>query len=548
MKRLSYEELKSGFKICYPDHFNFAFDIIDKMAVNNRNKLALIWTNEEGDTRKITFWDVKTYSNKIANFLQREGIKKGDKILIMLPRIPEWWYIIVSIMKLGAIAVPSAVSLQPRDIEYRCNKADVKMIITDKDNANKIHEIKSNIPTVESFVVLNDQREDWINFEENIEPSSRNYITFGEKRNTKITDPFLLYFTSGTTGYPKIVLHDHSYPLAHKSTAQLWHDLKENDIHWTITDTGWAKIAWGSIFGQWIMGATVFAYNYNRFKADKILELIEKFGITTFCAPPTAYRMLILEDLKKYDFSELRHCVSAGEPLNPEVVEIWKRHVGVEIYEGYGQTETVVIIATLPGMKVKYGSMGKPSPLFNVQILDENLKPAGIDKEGDIAVKVKPKHPNGIFRGYYSDNDLNDQVFKGDWYITGDRGYKDKDGYFWFVGRSDDIIKSSGYRIGPFEVESALIEHPAVVEAAVVGIPDRLKGQIVKAFVVLDSVYTPSEQLVRELQEHVKRVTAPYKYPKEIEFVQELPKTISGKIRRVELREKGIREMADANP
>ncbi|MGA1794775.1 MAG: AMP-binding protein [bacterium] len=540
MKQLDYEALKKNYTINYPEHFNFAFDVIDELAEKSRNKLALIWTNEDGDNRKITFWELKIYSNKIANFLQGEGINKGDAILVMLPRIPEWWFTMVGIMKIGGIIVPSAVSLRPRDIEYRCNKADIKMIITDRNNAGKVEEIRSNIPTVESLVVLNDHREGWINFEEHIETASRNYISFGEKRDTRITDPFLLYFTSGTTGYPKIVLHDHSYPLAHRSTAELWQDLKDNDIHWTITDTGWAKIAWGAIFGQWIMGATVFVYDYGRFKADKVLELIERFGVTTFCAPPTAYRMLILEDLKKYDFSELRHCVSAGEPLNPEVIEIWKRHVGLDIYEGFGQTESVVLVATLPGMKVKYGSMGKPSPLFSIEILDEDLKPVGIDQEGDIAVKVKPTHPNGLFKGYYADTELNAQVFQGDWYITGDRGYRDKEGYIWFVGRGDDIIKSSGYRIGPFEVESALIEHPAVVEAAVVGVPDKLKGQIVKAFVVLDSAHTPSEQLIRELQEHVKKVTAPFKYPKEIEFVQELPKTISGKIRRVELREREV--------
>ncbi len=547
LKYKSYEELREKYKIEYPEKFNFAFDIVDKKAERNRNKLALIWVNEKGDERKITFRDLKIYSNKVANFLQGLDIVKGDRILVMLPRIPEWWFVILGIMKVSAVAVPSAITLSSRDIEYRCNKGNIKLIITDTKNADKIDEIRDKIPSVENFLIIGEDREGWLNYEKEVLPASKYFVKLNGDSETKITDPLVLYFTSGTTGYPKMVLHDHSYPLAHKSTAELWHDLEENDIHWTITDTGWAKIAWGSIFGQWIIGATVFVYEYERFKPDKVLSLLEEYGITSFCAPPTAYRMLILEDLKKYDLSELRHCVSAGEPLNPEVIDIWKKNIGLEIYEGYGQTETVLLIGTFPFMKVKSGSMGLPSPLFEVEILDNDLKPVKVKEEGDIAVKVKPEHPKGIFKGYLEDDELNSEVFKGDWYLTGDRAYKDEDGYFWFVGRADDVIKSSGYRIGPFEVESALIEHPAVVEAAVIGVPDKIRGQVVKAIVVLNRDYEPSEKLVKELQEHVKKITAPYKYPRYIEFVKELPKTVSGKIRRVELRERELKKLKEKN-
>lgn len=538
---MDYEKLMKEFRIDVPGHFNFAFDVIDRRADENRNRLAMIWLNEQNECRKLTFWDFKVYSNKAANFLKSYDIKKGDRILVMLPRIPEWWFIILGIMKLGAVFVPSAVSLTSKDLEYRCNAGNIKMVITDPENAPKIEEIKGRIPTVANLVMVGPERKGWIDFLSEMEPASRHFVSLADKKPTLVTDPLLIYFTSGTTGYPKIVMHRHSYPLAHRITAELWHGDKKNDIHWTITDTGWAKLAWGSLFGQWLAGCTIFIYDYRgRFNAHRILQIIEDYGITRFCAPPTAYRMLILEDLKKYDLSDLKHCVSAGEPLNPEVIETWKAGTGMDIYEGYGQTETVCLVATLPGMKIKYGSMGRPMPTLNVEIINDEQKPCKDNEEGDLAIKVKPVLPTGVFEGYLGDDDTNRDCFVGDWYLTGDRAYRDADGYYWFVGRRDDVIKSSGYRIGPFEVESALIEHPAVVEAAVVGVPDELRGQIVKAFVILASDYQPSDALAREIQEHVKHVTAPFKAPREIEFVKDLPKTISGKIRRVELREREI--------
>lgn len=541
----NYQDFKNSFKVDFPETFNYAFDVIDKYAETERNRLAMIWINDNGDEKRITFWELKVWSNKIANLLQGCDIDKGDKVLIMLPRIPQFWYTVLALMKVGAIAIPSAISLSPKDLEYRCNRAGIKMVITNTANVYKFDEIRPKIPTVKIFAQIGQKCDHWLDFMETVEPASRYFIPIGAHKMTKLTDPFLMYFTSGTTGYPKIVSHDYSYSIAHKSTAELWHDLKANDIHWTITDTGWAKLAWGAFFGQWIAGATIFIYEYDRFKADMILKLIEKYGITTFCAPPTAYRMLVLEDLRHYDFSELRRCTSAGEPLNPEVIEIWKKAFNLEIAEGYGQTETVIIVGTYPGMKVKYGAMGLPNPMLDVDVIGDDLKPMAVKQEGDVAVKVKPIHPHGVFKGYFDDPVLNKEVFKGDWYLTGDRAYRDEDGYFWFVGRSDDVIKSSGYRIGPFEVESALVEHPAVVESAVIGVPDKMKGQRVKAFVVLHSDYEPSESLVKELQEHVKKVTAFFKSPREIEFVKELPKTVSGKIRRIELREREIKKLEE---
>jgi acetyl-CoA synthetase len=540
---MDYNHIRENFRIDVPKHFNFAFDVMDKHAETSRNRLAMIWTNEAGETKKLTYWDFKVYSNKVANFLKSLGVRKGDNVMLILPRVPEWWYAVLGCMKIGAVFVPSAISLTPKDLEYRCDKANVKVIITNDENTAKIDGIRSKIPTVESFVTVDNEKSGWISFWKDVSSASRNFVQLTSEAKTSATDPLLLYFTSGTAGYPKMVQHNHAYPLAHRVTAELWHGLNESDIIWTITDTGWAKTAWGSLFGQWLMGSTIFVYDIRgRFNAANALSVIEQFGITVLCSPPTAYRLLILENLKKYDFSELKHCTSAGEPLNPEVIDVWHKGTGLPIYEGYGQTETVCIIATLVGMKIKPGSMGKPLPPFEIDVLDDDLKPCKTGHEGNIALKVKPHHPAGIFFGYIGDDETNKNAFVGDWYFTGDRAYKDEDGYFWFVGRRDDVIKSSDYRIGPFEVESALIEHPAVVEAAVVGVPDDIKGQAVKAFVILKAGVVGSEALIKELQEHVRNVTAPYKYPRYIEFVAELPKTISGKIRRVELREKELKK------
>ncbi len=541
---MDYEQLRKGFTIEVPEFFNFGHDVIDRMAETARNRLAMIWVGESGQSRRLTFRDMKIFSNQVANMLSKHDLAPGDRVLLMLPRLPEWWFAVLGLIKRGIVFVPSAVSLTPKDLEYRCNKGEIKAIITSTANASKVDAIRDAIPTVEKFFLVGEPQEGWLDFVSEISGTSRELVRFSDQSPTRADDPMLIYFTSGTTAHPKIVMHRHSYALAHRVTAQLWHDLGPSDIHWTITDTGWAKTAWGALFGQWLVGATIFIYDYSGpFVARDILKLLEEHGVTTFCAPPTAYRMLILEDLRHYNLAELRHCVSAGEPLNPEVIEVWKQGTGLQLYEGYGQTETVVIIATLPGMEVKPGAMGRPLPPYEVEVLRHDMTPAAIGEEGDVGVKISPVRPPGIFDGYVDADEINAEAFVGDWYLTGDRAYKDEDGYYWFVGRRDDVIKSSGYRIGPFEVESALLEHPAVVEAAVIGVPDELRGQRVKAFVILGHAHEPSDALARELQEHVRKVTAPYKAPREIEFVRELPKTISGKIRRVELRDSELKKL-----
>ena len=536
------------FKLEVPEYFNYAIDVVDEWAKRERNKLALIWVNDKGEERKFSFWDLMSRSNQFANILKGLGIGKKDRVLIMLPRIPEWWEAILGLTKVGAIIIPSTTMLQARDILYRVKAAKVKAIITTDEHIEKIEKILPQCLTLQILINIGKPHPNWINYEEEMKTASRYWISLDGNYKTLATDPYIIFFTSGTTGYPKMVLHDHSYPLGHVITAGLWHDLTPNDLHWTLSDTGWAKAAWGKIYGQWIMGAAVFVYDERgRFNPAKVLELMDRYAITTFCAPPTAYRMMILEDLKKYNLSELRHATSAGEPLNPEVIKVWERETGIKIYEGYGQSESVVMVANLKNMEVKPGSMGKPVPGWKVAIVDDDGNELGAYEEGNIAVYVKEKYPVGLFKGYWKDEEKSANVFKNGWYFTGDRAYKDEDGYFWFVGRADDVIKSSGYRIGPFEVESTLIEHPAVAEAAVIGVPDPIRGQIVKAFVVLTPGYTPSDTLIKELQEHVKNNTAPYKYPRQIEFVSELPKTISGKIRRVELRERELAKLRKQN-
>lgn len=538
----NYEETYRGFEWNVPKNYNFAYNVIDRWAKKDRTKLALISISEDGKTaQKHTFWELSRLSNKFANVLMKYGAKKGDKILVLLPRIPEWYIAVLGATKAGAIFMPTPTLSLAKDIEYRVNSSGATIAITNIENASKIEEAKPACPGLKTLFIVGGKKDGWISFEEEMEAAPAKI----EKRiRTKSDDTLLIYFTSGTEGYPKMVPHTHAYPLGHIITARYVLDLKPTDIHWTIADTGWAKTAWGKLFGQWIVGSTVVQYNQKgKFDAKITLDILQNFGITTFCAPPTVYRMLILEDLKKWDLSNLRHCGSAGEPLNPEVIKAWLDGTGLKIYDFYGQTETVCVLANFPCVPVREGSMGKPTPGHYVGIVDDdgNELPAG--EEGHIAIKVKPVHPPGIFKGYLNRPEANQEVFRGDWYYTGDKAYKDSDGYFWFVGRADDVIKASGYRIGPFEVESALIEHPAVQESAVIGKPDPIRGEIVKAFVILKPGYEPSEALITELQEHVKKTTAPYKYPREIEFVKELPKTISGKIKRKELRKMELAKM-----
>ncbi len=536
---LDYEETYQNFKLDVPEHFNFGFDVVDRWA-EDHTKLALVSVDPTGEhAQKHTFWDLKVLSNRFANLLRGLGASKGDRTFIMTPRIPEWYVAVLGMMKLGVVPMPATPLCTPHDIEYRLNRAEASVAITDLENAHKVEEVVAKCPSLKHIILVDGTSRGWINYDEEMPRMS---ARLDEVEPTRSADPLLIYFTSGTVGPPKMVLHTQaSYAIAHVTTARFWHDLNPTDLHWAISDTGWAKMAYGKLFGQWTQGAAILQHNARgRFDAALTLKMLERYGVTSFCAPPTAYRMMVLEDLKKYDFSNLRHCTGAGEPLNPEVMKIWEEGTGLTIYDGYGQTETVLLVANYRCMPVKPGSMGKPIPGFHIAIVDDDGNQLPPGEEGQIAVRVNPQRPVGMLKEYWKDPEAMADSFRGDWYFTGDKAYKDEDGYFWFVGRADDVIKSAGYRIGPFEVESALIEHPAVAESAVVASPDAIRGDIVKAFVILKPGYVPSEELTRSLQEHVRRVTAPYKYPRAIEYVSELPKTISGKIRRVELRQREL--------
>ncbi|MCP1661970.1 MAG: acyl-CoA synthetase [Methanocalculus sp. MSAO_Arc1] len=535
-----YEKGYAGYSIDIPEYYNFGFDAIDAMAERDRNKLAMIWVNQNGDELFYTFRQLMNLSNQIANMLIKRDVGKGDRVLLMLPRVPEWWTFALAAIKLGVVFCPCPTMLTPQDLKYRVNLGKFRMVITDMENAWKVDEICEDCPSLDLRFVVDGELPDWISYPVELNypaPASHRLAPFSQTKKTKATDPMVIFFTSGTTGEPKMVVQDHSYPLGHRITGEYWYDLRENDLHFTLADTGWAKSAWGKFFGPWICGACNFVYDIRtKFNPTEIIPLLEKYEITTFCAPPTIFRMLILADLDAFDLSELRHCVSAGEALNPEVIKVWKEATGVTIYEGYGQTETVLCIGTFPCMEPKPGSIGRPAPGWDIELHDENYKPVLPGEIGTIAIKTEPR-PIGLFRGYLENQEATDEVFVNGFYYTGDKAMMDEDGYFWFVGRDDDVIKSSGYRIGPFEVESALLEHPGVKESAVIGVPDRIRGTIVKAFVILNDGYEPSDKLVREIQTYVKHVTAPYKYPRVVEFVPDLPKTISGKIKRKELRE-----------
>ncbi len=530
-----YAETYRDFKLDVPEHFNFAFDVVDKWA-EDRTKLALISLDPAGENAQHhTFWDLKVQSNRFANVLKGLGVGKGTRTFVMLPRIPQWYVAMLGLMKVGAVPMPATTLCTPGDIEYRVNEAEATLAITDLENSDKVAEAAGNCPSLEHLLLVGDERKGWISYDEQMGQAS---TALENVEPTRSDDPLLIYFTSGTVGYPKMVLHTHaSYGLAHVITAKFWQDLKDTDLQWTLSDTGWAKAAYGKLFGQWTQGAAVLQHDAKgRFDPALTLKIVERYGVTCFCAPPTAYRMLVLEDLAKYDLGSLRHCTGAGEPLNPEVMKVWEDGTGLTIYDGYGQTETVLLVGNFRCLPVRPGSMGKPSPGFTVAIVDEDGEELPYGQEGQIAVKVKPERPVGLLREYWKYPEGMEASFFGDWYLTGDKAYKDEDGYFWFVGRADDVIISAGYRIGPFEVESALIEHPAVAESAVVASPDPVRGDVVKAFVILTPGYVPSDELVVSIQDHVRQSTAPYKYPRVVEFVTELPKTISGKIRRVELR------------
>jgi acetyl-CoA synthetase len=520
-----------------PEYFNFGFDVIDRHA-EDENKRALVWTDASGSVvKEYTFRDISRLSNQAANALKDIGVKKGDRVFIMLGRIPEWYCILVACHKLGAVIMPAPVILTSSDIEYRIAKGRANVVITNTANRAKIDEALRSIdsPVLRHRLLVDGDAPGWHGFEATMKAASP-VLKRTDVEPTRADDSFLIYFTSGTTRYPKMVHHVCSYPLGHLRTAGLWHGITDRDLIWVVSDTGWAKAAWG-LYGQWTIGAGLFVHNAEgRFNAKLTLELLTTRGVTAFCGPPTVYRMLILEDLSAYDYSRVRRFTSAGEPLNPEVIKVWKEATGKTIYEGYGQTESTVLVANYPFLAVKPGSMGKPVPDLVIDILDENLKPVPAGEVGFIYVKMDAKKPVGIFESYLEDPEENAKVFQHGWYNTGDKAMKDEDGYYTFIGRGDDIIKASGYRIGPFEVESVIQEHPAVAENAVVASPDAVRGEIIKAFIVLVPGQTASDKLAREIQDFVKGRTAPYKYPREIEFMTELPKTVSGKIKRAVLR------------
>ena len=531
---LDYEETRRTFSLDVPERFNFGFDVVDRWA-EDRTKLALVSVDPSGEhARKHTFWDLAASSNRFANLLRSLGVGKGERALMMAPRIPEWYEAFLGMTKLGTVPMPATTLCTPQDIEYRINRAEASAAIVDTENADKVERVAASCPSLKHLVLLDGERRGWTSWVRERTGLSR---VVEDVQSTRSGDPLVIYFTSGTVGPPKMVLHTQaSYAIGHTLTARFWHDLRSTDLHWAISDPGWAKMAYGKLFGQWTQGAAVLQHDARgRFDAGQTLSILERFGVTSFCAPPTAYRMMVLEDLTRYDLSGLRHCTAAGEPLNPEVMKVWEEGTGLTIYDGYGQTETVLLAANFRCLPVKPGSMGKPMPGFEVAIVDDEGNRVSAGEEGQIAVSLKPR-PVGLMKEYWRDPEAVSSAFRADWYFTGDRAYSDEDGYLWFVGRADDVIISAGYRIGPFEVESALLEHPAVAESAVVASPDELRGNIVKAFVVLAPGYVPSDELTLSLQEHVRRVTAPFKYPRAVEYVAELPKTISGKIRRVELR------------
>lgn len=540
----SYQDFIDNYQLNIPDNFNFAFDVVDEIARKTPDKIAMVWCNDLGEELVFTFSQMKKYSDKAANFFKASGIGKGDPVMLILKRRYEFWFCILALNKIGAITIPATHLLSPKDIVYRNNAANVKMIVCVPEDQviQHVEEAEDKSPILKVKALIGRNREGWLNFNSEIEHSS-DLLSRPEGPDAPVNeDTMLLYFTSGTTGMPKMVCHNYVYPLGHILTAKYWQNVQKNGLHFTIADTGWAKSAWGKLYGQWLAGSAVMTYDFDKFVPEKIMEVIEKYKVTTFCAPPTIYRFLIKEDLTKFDLSALKYCVVAGEPLNPEVFKQFKEATGIKLMEGYGQTECTVAMATYSWMEPKPGSMGKPSPGYRIDLHDDEGNSCEIGEEGQIVIYTDRNTPVGMFNGYYCDEKLTQKVWHDGIYYTGDMAWRDEDGYFWFVGRADDVIKSSGYRIGPFEVESALMEHPAVLECAITAVPDADRGQVVKASIILSKNYVASNDLAKELQDHVKKVTAPYKYPRIIEFVSELPKTISGKIRRVQIREDDEKE------
>lgn len=523
------------FRIKYPENFNFGYDIIDRYGELEPDRRALMWVDLQGNEKLLTYGDLSRLSNKAANMFLSMGIKKGDHVMLVLKRNYQFWYVAIALMKIGAIAIPATHLLTAKDFSYRFRAADVKAVIATHyaDVAQYIDDADAQLGgCLNNKYIVNGTREGWTDFDTEIEK----YPDAMERVPTKADEIFLLYFTSGTTGYPKMVIHDHAYALAHIQTAKHWQNVDPDGLHLTVSDTGWAKAAWGKLYGQMAMGTCVFVYDFDKFIPENMLAIMEKYRITTFCAPPTMFRFFIKAGLENYDLSSLKYCTIAGEALNPEVFNKWYEYTGIKLMEGFGQTESTCILGNITGMTPKPGSMGKPTPLYEVDLMKANGEMCAAGEVGEIVVKGEYTQTPGLYRGYYRNKEVTDSAWHDGYYHTGDTAWRDEDGYYWYVGRNDDVIKSSGYRIGPFEIESVLITHPAVLECAVTGAPDPIRGQVVKATIVLAKGYTASDELAREIQDHVKHNTAPYKYPRIVEFCDELPKTISGKIKRAEIR------------
>ncbi len=534
----SQEDYIRNFRIRVPADFNFAYDVVDAYAAEEPDKKALLWTDDRGGEIQFTFADMKRETDRTASYFQSLGIGRGDMVMLILKRRYEFWFSILALHKLGAVAIPATHLLTRKDVVYRCNMAGIKAIVAAGEPVitGHIAAAMPESPTTKLLISVGPEvPEGFLDFHEGI----RHAAPFVRPPHVNTNDDIMLmYFTSGTTGEPKMVAHDFTYPLGHISTGCFWHNLHEGSLHLTIADTGWAKAAWGKLYGQWLAGANIFVYDHEKFTPADILHKIGQYRITSLCAPPTIYRFLIREDLSKYDLSSLEYCTTAGEALNGAVYDTFKRLTGVRLMEGFGQTETTLTLATFPWMEPKPGSMGVPNPQYDIDLLTPDGRSAEDGEQGQIVIRTDRGKPLGLFKEYYLNDGMTHEVWHDGVYYTGDVAWRDEDGYFWFVGRADDVIKSSGYRIGPFEVESALMTHPAVVECAITGVPDEIRGQVVKATIILGEKYRPraGEELIRELQDHVKRITAPYKYPRIIEFVDELPKTISGKIRRKAIR------------
>lgn len=559
------------FSVHYPDNFNFGYDVVDDIAMNDPDRRAMIWCNPEGEEHIFTFADMKRWSDKTANFLVDQGIKRGDYVLVVLRRHYQFWFVATALAKIGAVMVPATFMLKEHDLEYRLNGASISSIIC--TSVGEISQIVDNVidecPTVTSRILVNGagggttkcddegnliavagtvgaalsgeegicaasiERKGWADFNSGVRAASEVF----ERRDTVAADPMLMYFSSGTSGNPKMVLHNSGYAVAHLITAKHWHNVQPDGVHFTIADTGWGKAVWGKYYGQWLMEACVLTYDFDRFNAGEILSLISKYQVTTLCCPPTMYRLMMSENFDAYDLSSLQYSTTAGEALNPDLFNFWKEHTGLTIYEGFGQTETPLTIANLKHSTPRSGSMGKPVPLYDVEIQRDDGSRCNIGETGEICIRMEPR-PAGIMMEYYRDPEKTANAIYDGWYHTGDTAWVDEDGYFWYVGRNDDVIKSSGYRIGPFEIESELLEHEAVRECAVTGVPDPVRGFAVKATVVLADGFKGSDELTRELQAWVKHRTAPYKYPRIVEYVDALPKTVNGKIRRVAIRQK----------